>query len=112
MKWIKRLYSKTHKQLQEPEFQDKLGMHLEVRKAHMEWQAAHKNLDWAVGRDQIDYAIFALEAAEKRYEMLLRQAKQVGWEDGLVVASQAQKLHMEWSKEASAKANNGKAAGY
>lgn len=32
-------------------------------------------LDYVADADQIDYAIYSLEAAEKRYEMLLRQAK-------------------------------------
>jgi hypothetical protein len=47
----------------------------EVRNAHREWIIAQKRLDYAVEYDQIDYAIYALEAAEKRYEMLLKQAK-------------------------------------
>lgn len=49
----------------------------EIKQAHSEWQAANLKLDWVVEKDQIDYAIYSLEAAEKRYEMLLRQAKQL-----------------------------------
>jgi len=49
----------------------------EIKRAHSEWQAANLKLDWVVEKDQIDYAIYSLEAAEKRYEMLLRQAKQL-----------------------------------
>ncbi|KIL38598.1 hypothetical protein SD70_25205 [Gordoniibacillus kamchatkensis] len=47
----------------------------EIRKAHAEWRLAQDRLDYVVENDQIDYAIYALEAAEKRYEMLLKAAK-------------------------------------
>lgn len=58
---------------------EKLQLLTEIQKAHNEWVSAQLKLDWVLEKDQIDYAIFALEAAEKRYEMLLRQAKQEGW---------------------------------
>jgi len=89
MKWFRRLYSKAEKRLEDPVFRDKLAMLKEIRKAHSDWKAAHMKLNWVVEKDQIDYAIYALEAAEKRYEMLVRQAKQWGWEDGILVASHA-----------------------
>jgi hypothetical protein len=50
----------------------------EIEKARNEWAIALQKLDYVVERDQIDYAIYSLEAAEKRYEMLLRQAKKYG----------------------------------
>lgn len=92
MKWFRRLFSKEHRRLEDPVFQDKLSMMLEIRRAHADWAAAHMKLDWVVEKDQIDYAIYALEASEKRYEMLLRQAKQMGWDDGLMVVSQAHRF--------------------
>lgn len=49
----------------------------ELEEAKTNWQIAMKKLDYAVEQDQIDYAIYALEAAEKRYEMLLRHAKKL-----------------------------------
>ena len=49
----------------------------EIAEAKRSWQIAQKKLDYVLEPDQIDYAIFALEAAEKRYEMLLRQAKKM-----------------------------------
>lgn len=110
MKWFRRLYSKEHRRLEDPVFRDKLSMMLEIRMAHADWVAAHMKLDWVLEKDQIDYAIYALEAAEKRYEMLLRQAKQMGWDDGLMVVTQAHMFairkagHQEREKE--------KAAGY
>lgn len=53
----------------------------EIHEAHRDWVNAQRHFEYAVGQDQVDYAIFAIEAAEKRYEMLLRQAKrmQVTW---------------------------------
>ena len=53
----------------------------EIHDAHQDWVNAQRHFEYAVGQDQIDYAIFAIEAAEKRYEMLLRQAKKmpVAW---------------------------------
>ena len=47
----------------------------ELRAAQLEWVCAQQRLDYVLGKDEIDYAIFALETAEKRYSMLLKQAK-------------------------------------
>jgi hypothetical protein len=47
----------------------------EIHEAHRDWINAHRHFEYAQGRDQVDYAIYAIEAAEKRYEMLLRHAK-------------------------------------
>ncbi|AIQ10711.1 DUF2508 family protein [Paenibacillus durus] len=50
----------------------------DVRKAQMEWERAHLMFDEAVGQDQIDYAIFILQAAERKYQIHLKHAKRVG----------------------------------
>lgn len=47
----------------------------EIEKAKAEWAAAQQKLEYVTEQDQIDYAIYSLEAAEKKYEMLIRQAK-------------------------------------
>lgn len=47
----------------------------QVRQAHTDWVCAQQRLNYAVDKDQIDYAVYSLEAAEKRYSMLLKQAK-------------------------------------
>jgi hypothetical protein len=47
----------------------------QVRQAQLEWVCAHERLNYAMENDQIDYAVYAMEAAEKRYTMLLKQAK-------------------------------------
>lgn len=110
MKWFRRFISQDHRRQEDPAFRDKLHMLQEVRKAHADWISAHMKLDWVVEKDQIDYAIYALEAAEKRYVMLLRQAKQLGWEDGVHVAShvhRAVQVRMHNDKR-----DKGKVSGY
>ncbi|WP_052380630.1 hypothetical protein [Paenibacillus camerounensis] len=51
---------------------------LEVRNAQVEWERAHLMFDEALGQDQIDYAIFILEAAERKYQIHLKHAKSLG----------------------------------
>ncbi|MEK3772123.1 DUF2508 family protein [Paenibacillus sp. FSL R7-0048] len=51
---------------------------LEVRKAHSEWERAYLMFDEALGQDQIDYAIYILEAAERKYQIHLKHAKSLG----------------------------------
>ncbi|MFC7682167.1 DUF2508 family protein [Paenibacillus sp. GCM10028914] len=50
---------------------------MDVRKSQMEWERAHMMFQEATGQDQIDYAIYMLEAAERKYQMNLKQAKQL-----------------------------------
>jgi len=52
-------------------------MRLEILEAHRDWENANRYFNYAVGKDQVDYAIFAIISAEKRYEMLLRAAKKI-----------------------------------
>jgi hypothetical protein len=47
----------------------------DVRQAEREWAVAQWHFDNALGDDRIDYAIYSLEAAEKKLDMLLKQAK-------------------------------------
>ncbi|AIQ50209.1 hypothetical protein [Paenibacillus sp. FSL R7-0331] len=54
------------------------GVFLEVRNAQVEWERAHLMFDEALGQDQIDYAIFILEAAERKYQIHLKHAKSLG----------------------------------
>lgn len=112
MGWLARWYSPKRRRGAEPLFKDKVGMHQEIRKAHTEWLTAHQRLEWVVEKDQIDYAIYALEAAEKRYEMLLRQAKLMQWDDGLLVASQAQRLYAHAGAQEAGKKSGGQASNF
>jgi hypothetical protein len=52
-----------------------MELYYEIGQAKREWENARRYFEYALGKDQIDYAIFALGAAEKRYEMLIRRAK-------------------------------------
>ncbi|OUM97592.1 MAG: hypothetical protein BAA02_03345 [Paenibacillaceae bacterium ZCTH02-B3] len=54
----------------------------EIRRAHLEWTLAQWRFHDAIGYDQVDYAIYSLEAAEKKYGMLLRKAKILWNRDG------------------------------
>lgn len=65
------------RKMEDPLLKDKQELLVEIRVAQTEWQHALQRLDYASDQDQIDYAIFALEAAEKRYEMLLKCAKRM-----------------------------------
>jgi hypothetical protein len=47
----------------------------DVRTAEKEWSLAEWRFQHALGEDHVDYAIYCLEAAEKKLDMLLRNAK-------------------------------------
>jgi hypothetical protein len=73
MRWLQR--KREEAALQKSALSDNQLLVEEIRIAHAEWQVAQMRFDYVVEPDQIDYCIYALEAAEKRYEMLLKQAK-------------------------------------
>jgi len=47
----------------------------DIRRAEQEWKIAECRFQHALGDDHVDYAIYCLEAAEKKLGMLLKQAK-------------------------------------
>jgi hypothetical protein len=51
----------------------------DIRKAEKEWSLAEWRFHHALGKDHVDYSIYCLEAAEKKLDMLLRNAK---WQFG------------------------------
>ncbi|MBO2946086.1 DUF2508 family protein [Paenibacillus sp. F411] len=51
--------------------------YLDVRHSQLEWERAHLLFQEAAGQDQIDYAIYMLEAAERKYQINLKQAKEL-----------------------------------
>ncbi|UVI30559.1 YaaL family protein [Paenibacillus spongiae] len=82
MKWTR--WFQSNKSKAELNKESKAELHqlfAEIQAAKQDWDNAVRYFEYALGKDQIDYAIFAIEAAEKRYEMLLRKAKsmQVTW---------------------------------
>ncbi|MBO7748716.1 YaaL family protein [Paenibacillus sp. MWE-103] len=73
-KWLKR--RRPAKELmQKSERQEHLELLEEIHTARREWENALRFFDYALDSDQIDYAIYAIASAEKRYGMLLRKAK-------------------------------------
>ncbi|WP_342416219.1 DUF2508 family protein [Paenibacillus sp. FSL R10-2782] len=50
----------------------------QIRASHADWLRAHRLFHEATGEDEIDYAIFVLEAAERKYQIHLKCAKQQG----------------------------------
>ncbi|WP_058300978.1 DUF2508 family protein [Gorillibacterium timonense] len=61
--------------------EDKKLLLAEIRRAHEQWVIASEHLNWVGVTEEIDYAVFAMAAAEKKYDMLLRQAKKLDWRD-------------------------------
>ena len=53
-----------------------------VAQAHREWEAAKTFFDTVTDPDLVDYAIYRIAAAQRRYAYLLRQAKQEGLRTG------------------------------
>lgn len=54
----------------------------EICKAREEWEMASRAFQEALGEDEVDVAIYTLEAAERKYQIKLKQAKlaNVEWE--------------------------------
>lgn len=65
---------------QEQEY--KKYLYEEVCKARGEWERACRAFQEALGEDEVDVAIYTLEAAERRYQIQLKLAKQakVEWD--------------------------------
>jgi hypothetical protein len=88
-KWFKRREKSV--KVQETAVKDEISqLYHEIIAAKRDWDNALRHFEYADGKDHIDYAIFAIEAAEKRYEMLLRKAKAMNiewtkWIKGLAV---------------------------
>ncbi|WP_433944975.1 DUF2508 family protein [Paenibacillus sp. SN-8-1] len=63
------------------DFQRKVQIYEEVCKAKAEWERAYMAFQEAVGEDEIDFAVYTLEAAERRYQIHLKEAKkeEVSW---------------------------------
>lgn len=78
MSWWNRSAKTNQEATITAEEQEKMwNVFMDVRKSQMEWERAHLMFQEATGQDQIDYAIYMLEAAERKYQMNLKQAKQL-----------------------------------
>ncbi|MBY0205613.1 MULTISPECIES: YaaL family protein [Paenibacillus] len=52
-------------------------VYVDVQKAKQEWERAMRQFEDALGEDEIDYAIYVLEAAERKYQIHLKRAKRL-----------------------------------
>lgn len=78
MAWFKRNKSELPTWRLKEEQEEKWAVYVDVQSAHAEWERARLRFEEALGEDQIDYAIYMLEAAERKYQMHLKQAKEIG----------------------------------
>jgi len=74
VEWLKRWLGKSERSEQVSNQARALAR--EVWEAHRDWKAAEQNLNEAVEPDQIDYAIYMREATERRFNMLMREARE------------------------------------
>jgi hypothetical protein len=47
----------------------------QVRKAHKDWQIAVENFNYYIDPDIIDYAVYDINAAEKKFVYLIKKAR-------------------------------------
>jgi PHP family Zn ribbon phosphoesterase len=59
------------------ELERKQKLKEEIREALKDWESAKRYFNYALGPEQVDYAIHAIITAEKRYTMLLSRAKKM-----------------------------------
>lgn len=78
MTWFKKNKSGMSARQYKEEQEEKWIVYNDVQNAHAEWERARLRFEEALGQDQIDYAIYMLEAAERKYQMHLKQAKDIG----------------------------------
>jgi hypothetical protein len=74
--WNRLFLTREQRRQSEAAKNDRQQLLQEIVQAHMDWVTAHNRLDFVVEKEQIDYSVYALEAAEKRFEMLMKQAKE------------------------------------
>lgn len=77
MKWWKlRLEQRTRAVQLKEAMEYKRLLYKDVMIALKEWEQAYNAFQEAVGHDEVDVAIYTLEAAERRYQIQLKAAKQ------------------------------------
>lgn len=54
---------------------EKVKLLRDIQEAHAAWVTAKQQLDIVDAADKVDCAIYTYEAAQKKYEMLIREAK-------------------------------------
>lgn len=72
--WIKRMSVMKQKQQL---MHERERLYDEVMEARMEWELAYQAFQAAQEVEEVDIAIYSLEAAERRYQMKLRAVKAI-----------------------------------
>jgi len=54
-----------------------------IEQARLEWKRAEDFFNWVEDPELVDHAVYALEAAEKKYIYLLKKARKRRWEENL-----------------------------
>lgn len=70
--WLNSMFKSNH---HHPMAEEKQQLLHDIQLAKQQWHDARRRLDFLLEHDQIDQAIYAFEAAERRYNMLIKQAK-------------------------------------
>lgn len=78
MKRLKKSWGGVLKNNTEDEHESDWSVYADILQAQANWQEAYMYFEEALGDDQVDYAIYMLEAAERKYQMHLKQAKKLG----------------------------------
>lgn len=73
-KWLKRL---TAIKQEQQELNERQRLYDEVTQARMEWELAYQAFQAAQEAEEVDIAIYTLEAAERRYQVRLRAVKAI-----------------------------------
>lgn len=63
-----------------------------IEQARQEWVSARSFFDNVIDPDLVDYAIYSIEAAERKYMYLLRKARKQS-DSGLSIKSEAEGSH-------------------
>ncbi|WP_438348238.1 hypothetical protein ACP8HI_21860 [Paenibacillus sp. FA6] len=78
MKGMKRYWASVFKKGEFARDEVHGELYRDIAEALIRWEEARMYFEEAVGKDQVDYAIYMLEAAELRYQIHLKKAKTLG----------------------------------
>jgi hypothetical protein len=73
--------NKEKKKVETPnmlEMDSSTKLYYQIQQAKQEWILSQHSFEWAVHPEGIDYAVYAMEAAERKYMFLLNEAKRSG----------------------------------
>ena len=78
MKGIKRYWASVFKKGEFVGDEANSELYRDISEALIRWEEARMYFEEAVSQDQVDYAIYMLEAAELKYQIYLKKAKVFG----------------------------------